>query len=663
MRDNKAPLNLNYKELGLKIGLEFHQQILAPYLGNKSDGEAKKNGSKLFCACPSIMREEEPDFTVRREIRAVSGESGKIDVAAKFEENKDQHIIYEGYNDSNCLIELDEEPIDPINQEALFRAVVIAKKIFGLEIFDEILTCRKTIIDGSNTSGFQRTLQIGYKGKKSEIEVDGKPIRIYQANLEEDSCRNTGKKGNIRKFRLDRLGIPLIEIATSPDMKTPEQVRSVASRIGSLLRTTGFVKRGLGTIRQDINVSIKRGTRIEIKGVVDLELLPAYVKNEAIRQVRMLEFIATLKERKLGIKEINSIKSLNVSKVFGNHKNKLISNSLKKGKKVIGAKIPKLKKLFAFELQPNYRVGTEISEICKVTSGVGGILHSDELDKFEISQAEINKINEILQIQESDGFILILCKEEEGNSAITGLKNAFNIWINSETLPAEVRAPLAGGTTGFLRPLPGAARMYPETDTISHFSKELMERVDKTVFELPEERRERYVKELNLPIELANQLNNHQYSNLFEKIVEKYKVSPVLVASTLLNTLVELRRRLTVGNIDKITEEHINEIFSLVETGKIRKSSIPEILEKIAETKEIISPNQIKDKIRIKTMDEKSVKDVINSVIEDNLADLEKTGMKMMGKIMGRVMAKIGNSAEGSLVNKLVKLEVQKRLK
>ncbi|MHA2502669.1 MAG: Glu-tRNA(Gln) amidotransferase subunit GatE, partial [Candidatus Kariarchaeaceae archaeon] len=425
--DTKAPTEIDFEAEGFMSGLEFHQQVLAPY---NTEDRSKEHGSKLFCPCPAHLRDDDPDFTVLRQLRAVAGETGDVDITAMFEKLKQSDTLYEGFDDTTCLIELDEEPILPINQEALYRSLAIAKNIFNLQLVDEILVSRKTIIDGSNTSGFQRTAMIAYKSSTSFIDVNGKKVSIYQANLEEDSAKNVGRDGGTRKFRLDRLGIPLIEVATGPDLRTPDEVLATAMRIGELLRTTGFVRRGQGTIRQDLNVSIKRGNRIEIKGVSELDLLPEYVKNEAIRQSRMLDLLEIFKERKITKRRITSIKAIDVSKYFKKCEAKFVKSALKRGDRVIAAKLPSLSGLLGYELQPGYRLGTEFSEICKVTAGVGGILHSDELPKFGISQAEVDSVSKELKVKDDDGFMMIVSSEIQALKSIEGVKAAFHMWLS-----------------------------------------------------------------------------------------------------------------------------------------------------------------------------------------------------------------------------------------
>ncbi len=243
------------QNLGLKVGIEIHQQL---------------EGRKLFCHCPTLLRDDQPDFTVERQLRASAGEGGKIDVAAQEEQAKGKTFVYEGYHDSTCLIELDEEPPHEINPEALHTTLQFSL-LTKSSISPLVQVMRKTVVDGSNTSGFQRTALIARHGK---IETSEGAVRIMNISLEEDAGKIISENQTTKTYRLDRLGIPLIEIGTEADIKSPEQCQETAKKIGYLLRSLPGVKRGLGTIRQDVNVSITGGTRIEIKGAQDLRQLP-----------------------------------------------------------------------------------------------------------------------------------------------------------------------------------------------------------------------------------------------------------------------------------------------------------------------------------------------------------------------------------------------------
>jgi glutamyl-tRNA(Gln) amidotransferase subunit E len=653
----EAPTGIDFKKAGLVVGLEFHQQVLAPY--NEQDISVT-HGSKLFCPCPAYLRDDNSDIKVVRKFRAVSGETGDIDITAQFEKNKQSTTIYEAFHDTTCLIELDEEPILPINEEALFRTLAMSKKLFNLELVDEILVNRKTIIDGSNTSGFQRTAQIAYGSPNSFVEVDGKKIGIYQANLEEDSAKNVGKEGKTRKFRVDRLGIPLIEIATSPDIRSPEEALATAKRIGELLRTTGFVKRGQGTIRQDLNVSIKKGTRIEIKGVSELDLLPLYVTNEAIRQQRMLELLTIFKSRGITSKVINPIKSKEVSKTFKKCKAKFVQSALKRKESIIGFRMPNFEGLLGFELQPDYRLGTEFAEISKVTAGVGGILHSDELPKFGITQDEVDGVKKSLNIKENDGFILVIGPTNLANLAIDGIKNMISQWISSKGLIPEVRAPRANGTTGFLRPLPGQARMYPETDSRPiELSAQLIKRINDLKFEMPEDRSRRYQSKLKLSADLANQLVLHPQNTLFEEIIAQHKVEPKLVASTIISTMVDIRRQ--GYDIDTFSNAKYHEMFDLVASGELSSESLSQMIIGAIENKNTVM-KELLDKLGLKKIDVSEIETIIAEILDDHSDLIKERGMGAMGNLMGKAMAELSGRADGKTVSSIIRKELQARI-
>jgi len=289
----------------LKCGLEIHQQL---------------DTHKLFCGDLSALREKEPDVEVRRKLKAVAGELGEVDVAAAAEELRRRTFIYQAYKDTTCLVELDEEPPHPINMDAVAIALQSAL-LLHMKPFDELEVMRKTVIDGSNTSGFQRTALLARGGY---IETHAGKVRVTSLALEEDSARKVRESDNHIYYRLDRLGIPLIELMTEPDIKSPEQAKEAAEQLGLLLRMTGRVKRGLGTIRQDLNVSIAGGNRVEIKGVQALNDIPAIIKLEVERQKNLLELSKKLKSRDAKQEK----KFVDVAKIFKETESSLVKGQL-----------------------------------------------------------------------------------------------------------------------------------------------------------------------------------------------------------------------------------------------------------------------------------------------------------------------------------------------
>jgi Glu-tRNA(Gln) amidotransferase subunit E-like FAD-binding protein len=260
-------VKIDLDNLGLKCGLEIHQQL---------------DTRKLFCDCYSVLRKDTPDYEIKRKLSAVAGESGEIDIAVKYQSSLGKEFIYQGY-DSICLVELDEEPPHNINKEALKIAIQIVI-LFNAKIIPLTQIMRKTVIDGSNTSGFQRTVMIGRDGY---IDTSKGRIKIDSICLEEDSARIIEKRNNNTVYRLDRLGIPLVEITTAPDIKTPEHAKEVALIIGNILRSCK-IKRGIGTIRQDVNVSINKGNRTELKGFQDIKTIGLSIEKEIKRQLNLI---------------------------------------------------------------------------------------------------------------------------------------------------------------------------------------------------------------------------------------------------------------------------------------------------------------------------------------------------------------------------------------
>jgi len=279
---------MDFAGLEFKAGLECHQQL---------------DTKKLFCRCPSVLREDKPDGSIIRFLRPSASELGEVDIAAIEQFERKKSFLYEYYYDTNCEIELDEAPVQEINKDALDTVLKVAL-LSNSDILKKLVVMRKVVIDGSNTSGFQRTTLVAMGGK---IKLKNKDIGIQTIVIEEDSARPIEKKNDQTVYRVDRLGIPLIELATEPELFTPEEVKEAALAIGNLFRITGKAKRGLGTIRQDVNVSIKDGARVEIKGVQDLPLIDEYVRREIERQQKLIEIKEELKKRQVQSEDLKQL--------------------------------------------------------------------------------------------------------------------------------------------------------------------------------------------------------------------------------------------------------------------------------------------------------------------------------------------------------------------
>ncbi|MEM2119371.1 MAG: Glu-tRNA(Gln) amidotransferase subunit GatE, partial [Candidatus Bathyarchaeia archaeon] len=486
-------MKVDYKEIGLKVGLEIHQQL--------------DTSAKLFCNCKPELFKDEPSITFLRKLRPTQSELGQIDPAAFFEFQKGVKILYEADRTTACLVEMDEEPPHPLNMEAV-KTVLTVALMMDAQPVDEIHVMRKIVIDGSNTTGFQRTCVVAMNGK---VIVGEKTVPIEHISLEEDAARKMGEEErNVLRYRIDRLGIPLIEIATAPVIKSPEEAGEVALAIGRILRATEKVKRGLGTIRQDLNISISKGALVEVKGVQELELVSLAVEYEVQRQLNLLAVREEL-EKRVAKQEDLAEKFVDVTDIFEQTKSKVIRKALEKKQRVLAVVLPKFNGLLKCELLPDFRLGTEMADRARFWGRVGGIFHTDEMPAYGISMEEIEKLRATLKTREDDAVVFVA---DEPANAVDALKAVVERAREAILgVPPETRVATPQGTTRYMRPRPGAARMYPETDIPPvQVTKEMLEDVKSRLPELPEQKLNRIMKEYGLNQKLAKQLLDSEYA-------------------------------------------------------------------------------------------------------------------------------------------------------
>ncbi len=621
---------MNYEKLGLKMGLEIHQQL--------------NTEKKLFCPCKCELTDKKPDYKLLRYLRPTQSELGKIDRAAFEESRRNLEFIYESYDYETCLVEADDEPPHPLNMEAIEISLIIAS-LLNMNVVDEFHTMRKQVIDGSNTGGFQRT---GLVATDGNLETEYGNVKIENLCLEEDAARRIGQKKGKVVFRLDRLGIPLLEVTTDPSMKHPDQVKEVAYQLGQVLRSTK-VKRGLGTIRQDLNISITEGARVEIKGVQDLDLMPKMVENEVKRQVNLIEIMKELQSREADVDE----KINNVNHLFENTKSKIISKTISKGGTVLAIKLEGFQGLIGKEVQPGRRFGTELAGYAK-KMGVSGIFHTDELPAYGITKLEVENLSKYLELSENDAFILVADEEKKARNAISEVQRRAKKSISE--VPEETRKALEDANSDYLRPLPTASRMYVETDIPpTVISRNYLQEIKSNLPELPEEKKLRIIDQYNLSDDIASQLVRLDKVENFEDIMYSSKVDPTTVGSTLAYTLKELRRD---GNdVSKLDTSVLMETFALVEEGKIAKEAVSDVLVGLCQEKD--TPEQTARRLNLIMLSEEDVELIIDELILENIKMVEERGMGVMGALMGKSMQKLQGKADGKLVNKLLRDKIQ----
>ena len=620
----------NYKELGLMMGLEIHQQL--------------DSKTKLFCRCPNSLTDKKPERKIFRRLRPTQSELGEIDRAAYEESQRNLQFVYEAYNHHTCLVEADEEPPSPLNQEAVDISIILAS-LMNMKVVDEFHTMRKQVIDGSNTSGFQRT---GILATDGYVETEYGDVTIETLGLEEDAARRIGEEDGKIVFRLDRLGIPLAEITTSPDMHHPLQVKAVAYQLGQILRSTS-VKRGLGTIRQDLNISIKEGSRIEVKGVQDLDLMPTIVENEVQRQLNLIDISKQLQERGACVEE----EIIDVTKYLENTESKVIQNSLaKENSCILAIKLRKFNGLIGREIQPGKRLGTEFSEHGK-KMGVSGLFHTDELPAYGIVQEEVDTLRDILELDEDDAFILVAEEKTKAHNALLEIiKRAKQ---SLEGVPEETRRAQDDGNTQYLRPLPTASRMYVETDIPTEIiEKERVKKIASNLPELPVVKKERIEKEYKLSEDLAKQLVQRNRADLFEEITKELpSMDSVKIASDIVYTIKDLKR--DGYDITKLTKDALVEVFSLVDNDVIPAAETEVILKDVCND---ISPRDSVKNNNLEKLSDDIIVDTIKEIIEENKNMIEQRKMGAMGPLMGKAMAKFKGKADGQTVSNVIKDEI-----
>ncbi len=611
---------MDYEELGLMVGLEIHQQLRT---------------HKLFCSCPSELTDDVGVEFVRR-LRPTQSELGEVDRAALQEARKKMVFRYQSAN--TCLVEADEEPPHEVNDEAL-RTVLTVAKMTDASVVREIHFMRKMVIDGSNTTGFQRTGLIALDG---HITVNGKRIGVPTFCLEEDSARPVGgasaKKGE-RTYRLDRLGIPLIEIATAPDIRSPEEAKLAAKAIGSILRATKKVKRGLGTIRQDLNISIRGGARIEIKGVQELDLIPLYVENEVRRQLRLIEVTKELKERNARVeREIYDLTSL-----FEGTESKIIRSALKKKGKVLAIRLPGFAGLLgAKEGGQERRLGPEFAQYAGVM-GVKGIFHSDELPAYGVTDEEVAKVKDALKVGETDAFVLVAEREDIARNALDMVLMRAEMAFDG--VPEETRDAKGDGRTKYSRPLPGKARMYPETDVPPiYIDDSIMDSIE--IPELREEKVSRFVKEYGISRQDAEQIVDTEQDDIFESLSKDF-VMPKIAVRVLLQILPE------TGHV---SDEGLRDAFGALRDGRFSKEGLEQVLGNMAKGMGI---DEAIEKAGLGMMSEEDALEIARSLVKERLDFVKERGQGAMGPLMGPFMAQVRGKLDGKKASAILRKAIE----
>ena len=617
----------DYRTVGFKSGLEVHQQLLTE--------------KKLFCRCPAGMYSDQYNAEILRHMRPTLSELGEYDGTALMEFKTRKEIIYRISRETVCTYEMDDTPPFEINDEALDIAFGLGM-LYGSSMVDEVHIARKQYLDGSIPTGFQRTAIVCLDGR---VPFKDRHIQVIQLSIEEDSCREVSDIGHRRTYLTDRLGMPLVETVTGPDMKTPQEVAEVAEILRRLARSTGKVRSGIGAARQDVNVSVTGGTRIEIKGVPRIPLIPLLTYNEAMRQWNLLRLRDELNRRGITKDTFESV-TTDVTRLLKKTRYQPIASAILTGMKVLCVSLKGFKGLLRWETQTDTYFSREISDRVRVIScltTLPNIIHSDSPSET-IATSEWNTLKKAVNASEDDTIVLVWGDEQDAKSGAAEI--AIRAKEATIGIPSETRQALRDGTNGFERILPGADRMYPDTDLPP--KKITQERIARIRAGLPEpvwEREARY-RSLGVPAEHIEKLAMSPLAGIFEDAINKSNINPRFAARVLL----EYPRRLKKEHlpVEKLTGENYDSLFRLMNEGKVVKDSIYFILrESLASGRDIESIVQ-----------PLSNSEEIKAIVLKHAEKLKATKIRRPEKaktiLMGMIMEELRLKASGSEVEKVM---------
>ena len=627
-----------YAAMGFRSGLEIHQQL--------------DTRQKLFCNCPVGLTNSEPDMRILRHMRPTLSELGEYDGTALMEFKTRKDVVYELFSDRTCTYEMDDTPPFPLNRQALEIAVEIAL-LLNCRIVDEVHVTRKQYLDGSIPTGFQRTAVVGVEGW---IPYHGRRIRIAMLTLEEDACREVSDIGHTITFKTDRLSTPLVEIITYPDIRSPLEAEEVNWMLGDLMRATGKVRRGIGTVRQDVNVSIDGGDRVEIKGVPRIGYHRALTHVEALRQKALIKLKAEFINR--GI-DAGSLKTehAKVNDILRQTRSPAIKEALEAGGDVIAVLLRDCAGLFNYPTQPDRIFADEVAGRIRVVACIDkmpNLVHSDGVQKSGLKDREWLELRNSIGAEERDLIALVFGDPRDALTAAGEVE--IRVREALEGVPRETRQAFPDGRTDFERILPGPDRMYPDTDTPpTPVARELVDRISSALPELPWDREDRYLR-LGLNAERAHELSRSECSMIFNAIVGSTNLSVRFVADTILQLTKYLARQGI--NHEQLGIEAWREAFELLEQNVVCKEKLVDLLEGMAQQPgrsaiDIAGENGF-GCLKVEEVDE-----ACDEVIKKWQPETDISRAKGTRYLVGQVMRQIGKRYPG----KAVKAKIVERLK
>jgi glutamyl-tRNA(Gln) amidotransferase subunit E len=636
----------DYRALGFMAGLEVHQQL--------------DTRSKLFCRCPAGHRVTRVDAEVLRHMRPTLSELGEYDGTALMEFKTRKEIVYLLERGTVCTYEMDDTPPFEIDEEAV-RIAIELSDLCNLNLVSELHVMRKQYLDGSIPTGFQRTAMVGLSGsipfQVPELGVD-RELSIRQLSLEEDSCREVSDVGHRITFRTDRLGMPLTEMVTEPEFLTPRELQAGARILAHLARATRKVRRGPGAARQDVNVSVAGGRRVEIKGVHHHRHLPLLVHTEAFRQLNLLRVRAELEGRGVtpahlpdppdGLPWETSPLVVEADAVLADSGFHPVRQAIARGDSVCAVRLPGFRGLLRHPAQLGLTFAYELAERVRVIACPihdPFLTHSD-LDRGGVLGRHWKSLSRALGAAAEDAMVLVWASEADAATA------AREILIRArealEGVPAETRQAHADGTTGFERILPGPDRMYPDTDTPPlPIPDTLVAEVRSQLGEAPWVRKSRY-EELGLDSRAAGVLAVAPWADLFDEIAPR-SGEPARRLASALEKRIPYHARISRGEKPRRREgvpnpDRISPLVRAVEREEIRPEALVWAVDDVLGNSGA-SPESALARFRVQVEDEEELKRALARVADGarklRTQEVEVVLRWAMGEIMKTLRGRV----------------------
>ncbi|MBN2359496.1 MAG: Glu-tRNA(Gln) amidotransferase subunit GatE [Deltaproteobacteria bacterium] len=650
---------MDYAEVGLIAGLEVHQQLFTE--------------KKMFCHCPAGRYVKSHDGSVLRHMRPTLSELGEYDGTALMEFKTKKNIIYLLNEQNVCTYEMDDTPPFLVNQQAIDVAIEQCLML-NCDIVDEVHIARKQYLDGSIPTGFQRTAIVGVNGK---LPFSGREITVLQVSVEEDSCREVSDQGHLIVWRTDRLGMPLIETVTGPDLRTPDEVAEAILLVGRVCRSTGHVRVGIGASRQDVNVSVRGGHRVEIKGVPQAWWARKLVHGEAVRQVNLLRLRGHLAERGFKSGDDIQIRHAEVTNLFAQSELTILRAAsfehfckderrrpgFELGNGPFCARAVRLKGLagtLSFPTQPDLTFAHELSGRVRVVAGLDQqpiLFHSEKWPDYRGSLDELKRVRKRLRCEEGDAVVLVWGPTEDTLTAAEEIRLRYVDAIRG--VPAETRQPFRDGHTDFERILPGPDRMYPDTDSQpTPVTRERVELLRAGLAMRPWEREQRY-SAAGVPTAITHYLIRRGGANLVDHVVTQG--ADVKQACFLFGERLKFLRRAGVA-VDRIPLERWCEYFASLATTPLLRQAWQQIVRALATTPEL-TVTAVVDQLGLGTPP-RDWRDHIAAAVKPALSDAYSLDAERLGRLlMGRVMPELRGKVDVEEIKAALKREIERALK